>query len=99
LPPLWKPDWCYRIGELEVCHRQAPPATDGNKRPGRIKKGVFFYAPTVEQQPIYPKPTVRRSGFIGENALLAAEEKAIRPKPTVRRCGFIGENARLAARK
>jgi phage/plasmid-associated DNA primase len=42
---------------------------------------------------------VRRCGFIGENALLAAEEKTIHPKSTVRHCGFVGKNAHPATKE
>jgi phage/plasmid-associated DNA primase len=77
-----KPDWCYRIGELEVCNRQSPPATGWRETSKADKEGNFFYAPAIEQKPIRPKPAVRRYGFVGENALLGTEQKPIRPKQT-----------------
>jgi phage/plasmid-associated DNA primase len=52
-----KPDWCYRIGELEVCHRQSPPAKGWRQTSKADKEGKFFYAPTVEQKAIRPKQT------------------------------------------
>jgi phage/plasmid-associated DNA primase len=53
-----KPDWCYRIGELEVCHRQAEPATGWRETSKTDRQGNFFYAPATEQQKaIRPKQT------------------------------------------
>jgi phage/plasmid-associated DNA primase len=52
-----KPDWCYRIGELEVCNRQSPPATGWRETSKTDREGHFFYAPAVEQKPIRPKQT------------------------------------------
>ena len=52
-----KPDWCYRIGELEVCNRQAEPATGWRETSKTDREGHFFYAPAVEQKPIRPKQT------------------------------------------
>jgi hypothetical protein len=52
-----KPDWCYRIGELEVCHRQAPPATGWIQTTKADREGNFYYAQTVEQKPIRPLQT------------------------------------------
>ena len=52
-----KPDWCYRIGELEVCHRQHPPATGWRETSKTDKEGHFFYVAAIEQKPIRPKQT------------------------------------------
>src|SRR4028119_1416359 len=52
-----KPDWCYRIGELEVCHRQAAPATGWSQTSKADKEGNFFYTQTVKEKPIRPKQT------------------------------------------
>lgn len=50
-----KPDWCYRIGNLEVCNRDNPPATGWVQTSKADKEGKFFYAPAPEQKPIRPK--------------------------------------------
>ena len=52
-----KPDWCYRIGELEVCERENPPATGWLQTTKTDKNGKFYYAPAREQKPIRPKQT------------------------------------------
>ncbi len=52
-----KPDWCYRIGELEVCNRESPPSTGWVKTAKTDAEGKFFYAPAPEQKPIRPKQT------------------------------------------
>lgn len=44
-----KPDWCYRVGELDVCKRKAAPAT-GWKETGKAdSEGDLYYAPIVER--------------------------------------------------
>jgi phage/plasmid-associated DNA primase len=50
-----KPDWCYRIGELEVCNRESPPATGWVQTAKTDSEGNFFYAPARQQKSIRPK--------------------------------------------
>jgi phage/plasmid-associated DNA primase len=52
-----KPDWCYRIGELEICNRQAEPATGWIQTAKTDREGNFYYAPAREQKPIRRKQT------------------------------------------
>lgn len=39
-----KPDWCYRIGELEVCKRGVEPADGWEKTTKADKEGAIYYA-------------------------------------------------------
>lgn len=50
-----KPDWCYRIGQLEVCNRENLPATGWVQTTKADEEGKFYYAPAPEQKPIRPK--------------------------------------------
>jgi len=52
-----KEDWCYRIGQLDVCNREAPPATGWIQSSKTDKEGKFFYALATEQKPIRAKQT------------------------------------------
>jgi phage/plasmid-associated DNA primase len=52
-----KPDWCYRIGELEVCNREVEPAQGWVRTTKTDGEGKFFYAPATGQKRIRPKRT------------------------------------------
>lgn len=44
-PHCNKPDWCYRLGDLSVCNRDAETATGWYKTNKADKDGHYFYAP------------------------------------------------------
>ncbi len=47
-----KPDWCYRIGALSVCNRDAEPATGWKRTSKTDCNGKFYYAqPRPKKQP------------------------------------------------
>jgi predicted P-loop ATPase len=50
-----KPDWCYRLGELEVCNRDAEPATGWCKTSKRDKDGKPYYAMEQPKKSVRPK--------------------------------------------
>lgn len=52
-----KGDWCYRLGDLDVCNRQDPPAPGWIQTNKTDKDGKFFYAPATEEKPARPKQT------------------------------------------
>ncbi|MBV8884689.1 MAG: AAA family ATPase [Chroococcidiopsidaceae cyanobacterium CP_BM_RX_35] len=50
-----KPDWCYRLGELTVCKRDAEPATGWEATSKRDAEGsCCYYAPIQPQKSIRP---------------------------------------------
>lgn len=53
-----KPDWCYRIGELEVCKRGIEPADGWEKTTKADKEGALYYA--VKQIKKAPRPEGKR---------------------------------------
>ena len=46
-----KPDWCYRLGELSVCCRNAEPAPGWYRTTKTDKDNKFFYAREQKKQP------------------------------------------------
>jgi putative DNA primase/helicase len=56
-PHCGKPDWCYLIGELSVCNRDQPPATDWEATSKSDQDGHVFYAPVQEKKAIRPAQT------------------------------------------
>lgn len=44
-----KPDWCYSVGELTVCKRDAEPVNGWHRTNKRDKEGSYYYAPTQEK--------------------------------------------------
>jgi phage/plasmid-associated DNA primase len=52
-----KPDWCYRIGSLEVCNREIEPAQGWVRTTKTDSEGKYFYSLASEQKPIRPKQT------------------------------------------
>ncbi|MBD2168635.1 hypothetical protein H6G04_30100 [Calothrix membranacea FACHB-236] len=48
-PHCGKPDWCYSIGELTVCKRQAEPARGWTKTSKTDREGEPFYAPETQK--------------------------------------------------
>jgi hypothetical protein len=61
-PHCGKPDWCYRLEDLTVCNREAPPAPGWQATSKADKDGKRFYAPRTsdrQEKTIRPKQ-VRR---------------------------------------
>jgi len=56
-PHCGKDDWCYSIGELSVCKREAPPAEGWYKTSKSDSKGTPYYAPVTEKKTIRPNQT------------------------------------------
>lgn len=57
-PHCGKPDWCYRLGELTVCKRDAEPAQGWKLTQQRDRDGSPYYAPLDPlPKPIRPKQT------------------------------------------
>lgn len=52
-----KKDWCYRIGSLDVCKRQSPPASGWEATGKTDKEGTPYYAPIREKKAPRPKQT------------------------------------------
>ncbi len=52
-----KGDWCYRLGTLDVCNRQASPATGWIETDKKDKQGRTFYTLASQPKPIRPKQT------------------------------------------
>ncbi len=44
-PHCEKPDWCYFLGELSVCKRDAEPAPGWKMTSKQDKEGSYYYAP------------------------------------------------------
>ncbi len=53
-PHCGKPDWCYSIGELTVCNRDAEPATGWEQTAKRDRNGKPYYAPATAKK--LPRP-------------------------------------------
>ncbi|MFN6457011.1 MAG: VapE domain-containing protein [Nostoc sp. EfeVER01] len=53
-PHCGKPDWCYSIGELTVCNRDAQPARGWEQTSKTDRNGKPYYAPVLHQKP--PRP-------------------------------------------
>lgn len=53
-PHCGKPDWCYSIGELTVCNRDAQPASSWEQTSKTDRNGKPYYAPVLHQKP--PRP-------------------------------------------
>ncbi|WP_260446210.1 MULTISPECIES: VapE domain-containing protein [unclassified Nostoc] len=53
-PHCGKPDWCYSIGELTVCNRDAQPARGWEQTSKTDRNGKPYYAPEKHQKP--PRP-------------------------------------------
>lgn len=49
-----KPDWCYRLGEVEICQRGAEPLQGWVKTKVTNKDGIHYYAPASTKQ-VRPK--------------------------------------------
>ncbi len=49
-----KPDWCYRLGELTVCKRDAEPANGWEATSKRDADGSRYYAPAQQKKLIRP---------------------------------------------
>lgn len=49
-----KPDWCYRLGELTVCKRDAEPATGWEATSKSDADGSCYYAPVQSQKSVRP---------------------------------------------
>jgi putative DNA primase/helicase len=57
-PHCGKPDWCYQLGELTVCKRDAEPAPGWKLTSLRDREGSYYYAPINPlPKPIRPKQT------------------------------------------
>ncbi len=54
-----KPDWCYRLGELTVCKRDAEPATGWEATSKRDADGSRYLAPLQPKKSV--RPAQRRS--------------------------------------
>ena len=52
-----KSDWCYRIGNLDVCKRQSPAASGWEATRKTDKDGTPYYAPIREKKAPRPKQT------------------------------------------
>ncbi|MGF1676410.1 MAG: VapE domain-containing protein [Rivularia sp. (in: cyanobacteria)] len=48
-PHCGKPDWCYSLGELTVCKREAEPATGWVKTSKTDADGTYYYAPQTQK--------------------------------------------------
>ncbi|BAY66916.1 hypothetical protein NIES22_70600 (plasmid) [Calothrix brevissima NIES-22] len=44
-----KPDWCYSLGELSVCKRDAEPAKGWTRTSKQDRDGSYYYAPVQEK--------------------------------------------------
>ncbi|MBE9036970.1 hypothetical protein IQ246_18050 [aff. Roholtiella sp. LEGE 12411] len=53
-PHCGKPDWCYSIGELTVCNRDAQPASGWEQTSKTDRNGKPYYAPALPQKS--PRP-------------------------------------------
>ena len=53
-PHCGKSDWCYRLGELSVCKRNAEPALDWKLTSKADQEGHFYYAPISSERPRKP---------------------------------------------
>ncbi|BAB77438.1 VapE domain-containing protein (plasmid) [Anabaena sp. FACHB-709] len=53
-PHCSKPDWCYSIGELTVCNRDAEPAFGWERTSKRDRNGKPYYAPATAKKS--PRP-------------------------------------------
>jgi predicted P-loop ATPase len=53
-PHCGKPDWCYSIGELTVCNRDAQPARGWEQTSKTDRNGKPYYALVLPQKP--PRP-------------------------------------------
>ncbi|MEA5569129.1 VapE domain-containing protein [Anabaena sp. UHCC 0399] len=53
-PHCGKPDWCYSIGELTVCNRDAEPATGWERTSKTDRNGKPYYAPATAKKS--PRP-------------------------------------------
>jgi predicted P-loop ATPase len=54
-PHCGKPDWCYRIGELTVCNRDAEPATGWRRTSKTDCNNKPYYAPARPKKQPRPK--------------------------------------------
>jgi putative DNA primase/helicase len=52
-----KEDWCYRIGQLDVCNREAPPTTGWVQTSKKDREGKPLYALVCSQKPIRQSQT------------------------------------------
>ncbi|MEA5504843.1 VapE domain-containing protein [Halotia wernerae UHCC 0503] len=53
-PHCGKPDWCYSIGDLTVCNRDAEPASGWEQTSKTDRNGKLYYAPVKPQK--LPRP-------------------------------------------
>lgn len=53
-PHCSKPDWCYSIGELTVCNRDAEPASGWERTSKSDRNGKPYYAPATAKKS--PRP-------------------------------------------
>ena len=49
-----KPDWCYQLGDLSVCKRDAEPALGWEATSKRDADGSRYYAPQAQKKSIRP---------------------------------------------
>ncbi len=49
-----KPDWCYRLGELTVCKRDAEPAPGWEATSKHDADGSRYYAPVESKKSVRP---------------------------------------------
>jgi predicted P-loop ATPase len=61
-PHCEKPDWCYSIGELSVCKREADPATGWHKTDKTDSEGTPYYAP-IQETEVKPTRPIRARAF------------------------------------
>lgn len=54
-PHCGKPDWCYRVGELTVCNRDAEPATGWERTSKYDRNSKPYYALVTTKKPVRPK--------------------------------------------
>ncbi|MBA3920245.1 MAG: heavy metal transporter [Nostocaceae cyanobacterium] len=57
-PHCGKPDWCYSLGELTACKRDAQPAAGWEQKisfPDTDKDGTAYYVPIITKKEFRPK--------------------------------------------
>ncbi|MDJ0575151.1 MAG: DUF5906 domain-containing protein [Xenococcaceae cyanobacterium MO_234.B1] len=58
-PHCGKPDWCYFLGELSVCKRDAEPAPGWKMTSKQDKEGSYYYAPEDKTKKTTPPSQTR----------------------------------------
>lgn len=65
-PHCSKPDWCYSIGELTVCNRDAEPATGWERTSKTDRNGKPYYAPATAKKS--PRPQGKKEYIYTDTA-------------------------------